>query len=108
MGDGFAVRPARLRESGGELAAVGDGLDGQGAQLSGDASIWGSDEEGAAFGGAYVEVAEAAREALTSLVGELASIGDRLVAMANTYTETDEAETARFQQISGFQSGGQV
>jgi uncharacterized protein YukE len=97
--DGFAVLPSRLSGSGDELALAGRSIDGLGAQLSGDAGIWGSDEEGTAFGGAYSEVAAAAREALTALVDEFASIGDRLTAMAATYAAVDDAERARFEGL---------
>ncbi|MGH3937358.1 MAG: hypothetical protein ACRDTG_01780 [Pseudonocardiaceae bacterium] len=73
MESGFSVSPASLHQSGGEMAAVGSGLDA--GPLAGNASVWGGDEEGAAFGAAYSEVADAARTALASVVEELAALG---------------------------------
>jgi hypothetical protein len=83
------------------MITVGEGFDGQAARISGDSTIWGSDEEGAAFGGAYTEVAEAARAALAALVDELTSVGDRLTAMADTYEEVDESESNTLRQLGG-------
>jgi uncharacterized protein YukE len=94
---GFDVSPASLRQSGGEVAALGAGLDA--GRIAGDASIWGGDEEGAAFGAAYREVADTARAALASVVEELASIGDRWAAMAQSYEHTDEASGEAFGRI---------
>lgn len=99
MGSGFDVSPASLRQSGREMAALGPGLDA--GRIAGDASIWGGDEEGAAFGAGYREVAETARTALASVVEELASIGDRLAAMAESYEHTDEAAGDAFRRILG-------
>lgn len=97
MGSGFSVSPASLRQSGGEMAAVGADLDA--GRITGNASVWGGDEEGAAFGAAYSEVADAARTALASIIEELASIGDRLAAMAQTYEHTDEAANDTFRRF---------
>ncbi len=97
MESGFSVSPALLRQSGGEMAAVGVGLDAE--RIVGDASIWGGDEEGAAFGAAYREVADTVRTALASVVEELASIGDRLAAMAESYEHTDGAADGAFRRI---------
>ena len=97
MGSGFSVSPASLRQSGGEIAAVGSGLDA--GRIAGDASMWGGDEEGAAFGAAYREVADTARTALASVVEELASLGDRLAAMAETYEHTDGTAADTFHRI---------
>lgn len=99
MGYGFAVDPASLRESGEEIAGLGPRVGNH--RIVGDASVWGSDEEGAAFGAAYTEVADTARTALTSVVEELASIGDRLTASAETYELTDGAEADAFGRILG-------
>lgn len=97
MESGFSVSPASLRQSGGEIAAVGAGLDA--GRIAGDGSMWGGDEEGAAFGAAYNEVADAARTALASVIEELAALGDRLTAMAETYEHTDEAAGDAFRRI---------
>lgn len=70
-------------------------------RIAGDASAWGGDEEGAAFGAAYSDVADTARTALASVVEELASIGDRLAAMAETYEHTDGADADAFRRILG-------
>lgn len=97
MEGGFSVSPASLRRSGEEMAAVSAGLDP--GRIAGDASLWGGDEEGAAFGGAYREVADTARTALASVVEELASIGGQLAAMAESYEHTDRAAGDAFRRI---------
>lgn len=97
MGNEFSVNPAALRRSGEEMAAIGAGLDARWITL--DSSIWGRDEEGATFGDAYSEVANAARTGLASIVEELASIGDRLAAMAQTHEHTDKVAHDAFGRI---------
>lgn len=97
MGDEFSVNPAALRRSGEEMAAIGAGLNARWITL--DSSVWGRDEEGATFGAAYIEVANAARTGLAAIVEELASIGDRLAAMAQTHEHTDQAAHDAFRRF---------
>lgn len=101
MGDGFTVRPDQLRSAGAELAGVGTGLDGQTGQLRGDASIWGADDEGSAFGSSYTEVASAAQEAMRALVAELGSVGERMTAMADDYDTLDGDSAGSLRSIGG-------
>jgi hypothetical protein len=101
MGDGFSVMPAHLRRSGTDMADVAGGVEGRAARVRGDSSVWGSDEEGAAFGSAHSEMADAVEKALGSLFEELNSIGGRLAEMADSYEQSDQRGAAGFGQIGG-------
>ncbi|HEY0637753.1 MAG TPA: type VII secretion target [Pseudonocardiaceae bacterium] len=100
MRDGFRVDPDRLRRSGADLAAAGDGL-ASGTVPAGGPQVWGSDAEGALFAAAYNDVADTARDAFASLAAEFASLGERLTATAATYAEADEQQAAALRRIDG-------
>ncbi|MQA87553.1 MAG: hypothetical protein GEV03_23750 [Streptosporangiales bacterium] len=101
VGDSFSITPERLRKSGNDMADLGGRAGGLGTRVVGDPSIWGSDEAGAAFGGAYTELVEAATEALTALADSLATVGENLGVMADNTEAADQAGSDRFGQISG-------
>lgn len=71
------------------------------AEQAGSASVWGGDEAGSAFGGAYMEVAQAAGEALAALTDALEIVGDNLTAIADTTEAADQANAETFRALSG-------
>lgn len=79
---------------------VADRLTGTRAEQAGSASVWGGDDAGSAFGGAYVEVAQAAGEALAALTEALDIVGANLTAMADTTEAADQANAEAFGALS--------
>lgn len=101
MGDSFSITADRLRESGGQITGLSACAGGLGTRVLGDASIWGSDEAGAAFGDAYTELVSAATDAFTALAEGLDTVGHNLRAMADTVETADQMSSDRFHQITG-------
>ncbi|MGH4022282.1 MAG: hypothetical protein ACRDT0_24215 [Pseudonocardiaceae bacterium] len=79
VAESFGIMPGRLRQSGSGMAGLGDQLGGRlssiRAEQAGSASVWGGDDAGTAFGGAYGEVAQTAGEALAALADALDTVG---------------------------------
>ncbi|MDP8927777.1 MAG: WXG100 family type VII secretion target [Actinomycetota bacterium] len=82
---------------GGELA---DRLTSIRAEQAGSASVWGGDA-GSAFGGGYMEVAQAAGETLAALTEALEIVGENLKAIADTTEAADQASAETFEALSG-------
>ncbi|MFZ2175551.1 MAG: type VII secretion target [Rhodococcus sp. (in: high G+C Gram-positive bacteria)] len=78
-----APRFDQLADTAGRLRArLVDGLDAEGVS-------WGNDEGGDVFATDYVPASESAVEAITTLLGVLTGIGDRLRETAGAFEGTD-------------------
>ncbi|MBE1530620.1 WXG100 family type VII secretion target [Actinomadura algeriensis] len=103
MSDSFVISIQSLRESSSEFRQLGQQLsDGQGtlkSQVAGGPDVWGADEEGMAFGGAYQEVAAKMGELLGALAEAFDTVGHNLNVHADNVDAADEAVKKRLAEI---------
>jgi uncharacterized protein YukE len=77
-----------MQHLGGQLS---DRLGGLNTQITGSSAVWGADEEGAAFGQAYQEMAAKAGELLEALAEAFDTVGHNLGVVADNIDAADDA-----------------
>jgi uncharacterized protein YukE len=104
MPDGFAINTGELRGSGAQMQRLGgqfaDRLSGVKAQIAGSSAIWGSDEEGAAFGEAYQEMTAKVGELFAAMAEAFDTVGFNLGVVADNIDAADDAITAQLMEIA--------
>jgi hypothetical protein len=100
---GFHVETDSLREVGAHLSRLAEqmvaGLDDLHATVTGSGNPWGGDEQGTIFAQLYGAVLTKAIEALDSQVQQVAYAGAGLTRQAETYEQTEAANTTAFDDV---------
>lgn len=105
MAASFSIHTDQLRRSGQELGSAGEGLNAERGTLrtavAGEAAAWGTDEPGAAFGEAHLEVAELAERALAVLARATSEVGTSLIATATDIEAVDRTHAEEMNRLLG-------
>ena len=99
-GGTLSVNPSELRAAAPGLTDIAvvlsDTVTRLRSALADEGACWGYDETGAAFGGAYQPVSEAAERAFGELAEAIETIRDNLVRVADSSEAADELARVRF------------
>jgi uncharacterized protein YukE len=99
MGDEYLISAGRLHGSAGELQQVGGQFSTGTGALTGSAAIWGADEPGNAFGGAYQQVAQLMSEAIQAVTEGMSAISTNLHTMGGNVESAEQSSTQASGQV---------
>jgi hypothetical protein len=99
------VDPAQIQRSGAQISSAARQLHGQVSSfqqdLAGYGQPWGHDMVGSLIGGCYLAISGAAMESFADNTSALDDQGTRVQAMASTYRQAEDVNTADVNHVRG-------